>query len=337
MQQEFISNIITYINCHPVRENHKIELIEKLQKHQQIKNKFDFLFAVSSELESSYCNTIINILLSGLSAVSVLEGKQNADDPHWTIIRRLEKKRTSIQEIDALKTSLSVFQDTGDTVMIKRTKMAIAIFESFLNDDDLTIEALSLARFHSNNCHYSHKFDEESEEYLEVPYDQNEVIIDAEHSSIRRDLKQYMPYIEPLIETVGDLEYLASLLNYFAGYHLTSQMVLKSTAIKLYNYPLIILWMRLDKINKSALKRSIETLLLPFSEKPSFGLDISKATNFYVKSYFYSVPILAIGGKKKMSKFHNYFNPDEYYSELQDDQNEYNFRKVIHTSLFFNN
>ncbi|MGD9762048.1 MAG: hypothetical protein AB7U52_06435 [Candidatus Izemoplasmatales bacterium] len=337
MQQEFINNLITYINCHPVKEKHKIELIEILQKHQHIRSNFDFLYAVSSNLKNNYFDSIINILVSGLSAVNVLEGKLNADDPHWTRIRCLEKKRTSIQEIDALKMSLSVFQDTGNTVMIKRTKIAISIFESFLSDDDLTIEALSLARYHSINCHYSRKFDEEAEEYIEVPFDENEIIDVTERSLIRRDLKLYIPILEPLIETVGDLEYLASLLNYFAGYHLTSQMVLKSTAIKLYNYPLMVLWMRLDQINKSALKRSIEALLVPFSEKPNFGLDISKATNFYVKSYFYSVPILAIGGKKKMSKFHNYFNPDQYYSDFKDDPNEYNNRKVIHTSLFFNN
>lgn len=337
MQKGFISNIIAYVACHPVGENHKIELTEKLQKHAQIENKLHFLFTVIAELESSYCKSIINILLSGLSSTNILQVKQYSDDPHWIKIRRLEKKRTSIQEIDALKTSLSVFRDTDDTVMIRRTQIAIEIFESFLSDDDLTIEALSLARFHSNNCHYSHELDEDSQEYKEVPYDENELIYKSENSSIYRDLKRYMPNIEPLIETVGDLEYLASLLNYFAGYHLTSQMALRSTAIKLYNYPLMILWMRLDQINKSALKRSIETLLLPFSEKPNFGLDISKATNFYVKSYFYSVPILAIGGKKKMSKFHNYFNPDQYYSDFKDDPNEYNNRKVIHTSLFFNN
>lgn len=337
MQKELINNLIAYINCHPVKENHKTELTEVLQSHQHIKNRFDFLFAVSSDLEKNYFKSIINILLSGLSAVSTLGAKNNADDPHWVKIRRLEKKRTNIQEIDALKMSLSVYQDSNDVLMIKRTKIAIAVFESFLSNDNLTVESLALARFHSTNCHHSHKFDEESEEYLEVPYDQNKVINDTEHSSIRRDLKQYMPIIEPLIETVGDLEFLASLSNYFAGYHLTSQMILKSIAIKLYNYPLIILWMRLDQINKSALKRSIESLLIPYSEKPNFSLDISKATNFYVKSYFYSVPILAIGGKKKMSKYHNYFNPDQYYSELKDDQNEYNNRKIVHTSLFFNN
>lgn len=333
MQKKIIENIVGYINCLSVNDNHKIKLTTILHKHQHIEDILKFLFTVHSELEHNYFDNVINMLLSGLSAINILEDKDTSSDTHWKTIKRLENKNPKVLEINALEVSLSIFEAIEDIHMIKRTKIALEVFKSFLDNDALMIENFALTRFHAINYHNSFEQNTDSDELIKIPYDKDKII--DKGSIVRNDLRRNMSQIEPLIETVSDLEYLASFSNYFAGYHLTPEMVLKSIAIKLYNYPLINLSLKKEKINKSALKNSIEELLLPFTEKPKVVLDISKATDFYVKSYFYSVPILALSGKNKMSRYLSYFNPNEYYSELQDDLNNYNLHRISHISLFF--
>lgn len=335
MQKEFINNLIVYIDCSPERKDRE-KFITLLRKHQHHPHILLFLQKLHADLSGSSFDTLIKVLFFGLYAMSRFERKQDSVDLDWGRIRRLEKDRKNIiPYINALKDSLEIYNSIKNEMLIKHTKIAILIFESFLKDDDLTIEKLSLAHFEAVSSHHSREFDEEMEEYRYTDCNPESVI--TEDFQLRQRFREFIPEVEPLIETIADLRYLGSLLEFFEGYRITPQMVLKSIAIKLYNYPFWINGHNNEKINKTALKHSIEDLLIPYSQTEKFTLDISKANNFYVKTYFRSSPILALAGKNHKGKFQSLFNPEKYYASIKNDYDKYYLDQTILHSMFFTN
>lgn len=337
MQKEFIDNLNTYISCFSDKEAQNKEFIDFLNKYQHHKEIWHFLNEVHLNLKDSSFDSIIKILSLGFFAVELFKEKEASEKEHWIKIRRLEKQRKNIAPyIKGLKHSLELYKCINDLKLIKHTTLTISIFESFLIDDDLTIEKLSLAYFIVTTLHSGlREYDEETGVYKDVPFDPHYLI--GENDWVRRQLKQFIPEIEPLIESYEDVVYLSSLLDFFEGYRIKTDMILKSIAIKLYNYPLWINPHRLNSINKSALKKSIENLLIPYSDTEKFSIPISKAKNFYVKTYFYSSPILALEGKNNKQRFQSLFNPEQYYSALKNDPEKHHSEKIILNSMFFTN
>lgn len=335
MQNEFIDNLITYIDCSPERKDRE-KFITLLYKHQHHHHILLFLQKLHADLSGNFFDTLIKVLFLGLYAMSRFERKQDSADLDWGRIRRLEKDRKNIVPyINALKDSLEIYKSIKNEMLIKHTQIAILIFESFLKDDDLTIEKLSLAHFEAVSSHHSREYDVETGEYKYSSCAPECVI--TEDFQLRHRFREFIPEVEPLIKTIADLRYLGSLLEFFEGYRITPQMVLKSVAIKLYNYPFWINGHRDEKINKTALKQSIEDLLIPFSQTEKFTLDISKANHFYVKTYFHSSPILALAGKNHKGKFQSLFNPEKYYAWIKDDYDKYYLNQAILHSMFYTN
>lgn len=337
MQKELINNLITYINCHPLHQEQKQESIDILHKHENIEDSILFLQEASKD--HTLFNGTFKVLYMGLMAISDLEDKETSNDPRWITIRRLEKDRKNIiPYINSLEDSLNIYLSLRDKTMVKRTLITHSIFQAFLKNDELTIEKLALMSFHRRSYSKPDKFDAPPEE------DPDEEFFTDEDGNkqfsfypFRDDLQKHLPEVTKYIEDFEDFDFLASLSGYFWGYRLTPQMILKSIAIKLYNEPFWIYWFRAEQINKSALKKSIETLLLPFSKTEKFTFDASKAKNFYVKMYYYNSPILALEGKNKRTKFQGLFNPDKYYDSIKDRHKQFDSNRNMLNSMFFTN
>lgn len=337
MKKELINNLVTHINSYPELENHKKITIDILHKHQHIEDTVLFLQAVHAD--QNLFNSVFKALFMGLMAISDLEEKLTSNDPRWITIRRLEKDRKNIiPYINSLKDSLDIYMSLRNLTMFKRTRITILVFESFLKNDELTIEKLALINFHRRSLEKPEDFDappdDDPHEEFFTDEDGNK---EFSFYSFRDDLKKHMPEVANYIEDFEDFDFLASLSDYFWGYRLTPQMVLKSIAIKLYNHPFWLYWHKSELINKSALKRSIESILIPYSKTEKFTFDISKAKNFYVKTYYYASPILALEGKNKRTKFQSLFNPDKYYDSIKDRTNRFNVNRSILNSMFFTN
>lgn len=337
MQKELIDNLISYINCHPLDEKHKQKAIDILHQHQNIEDSVLFLQEASKD-HTLFSGTF-KIMYMGLMAISDLEEKETSTDPRWITIRRLEKDRKNIVPlINSLEDSLIIYSSLRDRTMVKRTIITLSIFQSFLKNDELTIEKLALVQFHRNDYKNSEEFNAEPED---DPHEEFFTDEDGNKQfsfySFRDDLKKHLPEVANYIEDFEDFDFLASLSDYFWGYRLTPQMILKSIAIKLYNYPFWIYWFRAEQINKSALKKNILTLLLPFSKTEKFTFDTSKAKDFYVKMYYYNSPILALEGKNKRTKFQGLFNPDKYYDSIKDRTKRYDSNRALLNSMFFTN
>lgn len=337
MHTELISNLVSYIDCHPLHQEQKQEAIDILNKYKNIEDIL--LFLQASHKDNSLFNSSFRVLFMGLMAISDLEEKETSNDTRWITIRRLEKDRKNIIPlINSLEDSLIIYSSLRDRTMVKRTIITHSVFQSFLKNDELTIEKLALVQFHRNGYKKPEEFDRELED------DPHEDFFTDEDGykqfsfyPFRDDLQKHLPEVAKYIETFEDFDFLASLSGYFWGYRLTPQMILKSIAIKLYNEPFWIYWFRAEQINKSALKKSIETLLLPFSKTEKFTFDASKAKNFYVKMYYYNSPILALEGKNKRTKFQGLFNPDKYYDSIKDRHKQFDSNRNMLNSMFFTN
>lgn len=336
-RKDLINNLIAYINCHPLHEEQKQKAIDILHKHQNIEDSVLFL-QEACKGHTLFSGTF-KVIYMGLMAISDLEEKETSTDPRWITIRRLEKDRKNIIPlINSLKDSLTIYSSLRDRTMVKRTIITISIFQSFLKNDELTIEKLALIQFHRNDYKNSKEFDSEPED------DPHEEFFTDEDGNkqfsfypFRDDLQKHLPEVAKYIEDFEDFDFLASLSDYFWGYRLTPQMILKSIAIKLYNEPFWIYWFRAEMINKSALKKSIQDLLIPYSQTAKFTFDASKAKNFYVKMYYYNSPILALEGKNKRTKFQGLFNPDKYYDSIKDRNKQYDSNRALLNSMFFTN
>lgn len=337
MQKEFINNLIAYINCYPLHVEQKQKAIDILYKYENIEDPILFLQETSKD--HTLFSGSLKVMYMGLMAISDLEKKETSTKHRWTTIRRLEKDRKNIVPlINSLEDSLMIYSSLGDRTMVKRTIITHAIFQAFLKNDELTIEKLALISFHRRSYSKPEKFDAPPED---DPHE--EFFIDEDgHKEFsfypfRDDLNKHLPEVAKYIEDFEDFNFLASLSDYFWGYRLTPQMILKSIAIKLYNHPFWIYWFRAEQINKSALKKSIQDLLLPFSKTEKFTFDASKAKNFYVKMYYYNSPILALEGKNKRTKFQGLFNPDKYYDSIKDRKKRFESNRSILNSMFFTN
>lgn len=325
MQQELIKNLISYSQCYLQVDNiRKNVFVDILKKHQHIENTLTFLEKVHTDLyeHHNFYDQIITILIDGFYSIIDLEEKQNSTSEHWDRIKRFEKQRKNIVPyINGLISSQEIYQRIDDPLMNKRIAIALKVFESFLKDDDLILENLALASYYSKAIRFNQRYDQENKIFISIPYDSEDII--EEDSLLKSDIKLYMPELVPFVTNFGDLIYLASLSNFFDGYRLTPQMILRSVAIKLYNNLYMVPmycydedgedYINHDAINKSALKRSIESLLLPFSESEKFTVDIKKFQHYYVKTYFRGSAVLALEGKNNKNKFRNFFNPDQYY------------------------
>lgn len=325
MQKELINNLISYSQCYlQVDDIRKNGFIDILKKHQHIENTLTFLEKIHTDLHElhNFYDQIITILLDGFYSIIDLEEKQNSTNEHWDRIKRFEKQRKNIVPyINGLISSQEIYQNINDPLMYRRIAIALKVFESFLKDDDLIVENIALASYYSKKIRFNTRYDRENQIFIPIPYDPEDII--EEDSSLKSDIKLYMPELVPFVVNLGDLIYLASLSNFFEGYRLTPQMILRSVAIKLYNNLYMVPtycydedgedYINHDAINKSALKRSIESLLLPFSQSEKFTVDIKKFQHYYVKTYFRGSAVLALEGKNNKNKFRSFFNPDEYY------------------------
>lgn len=344
MQKEFIDSLHLYINCYiQVDDAHKQAAFNSLEKHQDIENIITFLEKVSSDLNNNLFQQIIQIILDGLNSIANLEEKQISNHEKWNRIKRFEKDRKNITPyIKSLSESLELYETVYEPLMCKRIEIAILLLESFIKDDDFTIENMALVYYHSKMIIYDRTFDQVAKKFIHIPIDLEKTL--DEDSLVKKDLMTYMPNIAPFIETSGDLVYFASLSYFFEGYRLTPQMLLRSLSIKLFNFPLTIPYGYEDedgneidelyKINKSALKRSIESLLMPLSQSEKFTINIKQMQQYYVKTYFKASPVLALEGKKNKNQFRNFFNPDQYYTASHHDQNLRNMNIKNHTSMF---
>lgn len=328
MIQAFIDNLNLYASCYlQADDKRKNELFNSLQEHKYCNNITALLEKVTFDLKQkhNFFQDIIQNILDCIDLMADLEEKQTANHERWNRIKRFEKDRKNIiPYIKALTESLELYEVVNEPLMSNRINIAILLLESFIKDDELTIENMTLIYFHSKSLIHAKTYDREAKKFTPIPFEP-EKIIEAD-SLIKKDIVVYMPEISPYIETYADLVYLASLSYFFEGYRLTPQMILRSTAIRLFNFPLSIPYSYIDededdneideiyKINKSALKRSIEAILMPFSSSEKFTIDIRKTQKYYVKTYFKESPILALEGKKNKNKFRNFFNPREYYS-----------------------
>lgn len=325
MHQKFVENLTSYVSCYlHVDNRNKNEFSNTLQKYQHIENTLTFLEKVHTDLHelNNFYDDIITILLDGFYSIIDLEEKQNSTNERWDRIKRFEKQRKNIVPyVNGLISSQEIYQSINDPLMDRRIAIALKVFESFLRDDDLTLENLALASYYSKKIRFNTRYDRENQVFIPIPYAPEDII--EEDSPLKNDIKLYMPELVPFVVNFGDLIYLASLSNFFDGYRLTPQMILRSVAIKLYNNLYMVPmysydedgedYINHDAINKSALKRSIESLLLPFSQSEKFTVDIKKFQHYYVKTYFRGSAILALEGKNNKNKFRNFFNPDEYY------------------------
>ncbi len=346
MQQEFIKNLISYSQCYlQVDDIRKNGFIDILKKHQHIENTLTFLERVHIDLYElhNWYEHIVSILIDGFYSILDLEEKKDSTNEHWDRIKRFEKQRKNIDPyIKGLISSLEIYQKIDDPLMTKRISIALKVFESFLKDDDLTLENLVLASYYSKTIRFNKRYDQENKVFIPIPYDPEDII--DEGSSLKNDIKLYMPDLVPFVVNFGDLIYLASLSNFFDGYRLTPQMILRSVAIKLYNNLYMIPmyscdedgdeYINHDAINKSALKRSIESLLLPFSQSEKFTVDIKKFQKYYVKTYFRGSAVLALEGKNNKNKFRNFFNPDQYYKADYPISISRNPKVISHQSMF---
>lgn len=336
-QKEFISNLTAYVNCFPIHNDQKLKAIDILHKYQNIEDSVLFLQEASKE--HTLFNGTFRVMYMGLMAISDLEEKENSTDPRWITIRRLEKDRKNIVPlINSLEDSLIIYSSLRDRIMVKRTIITHSIFQAFLKNDELTIEKLALMSFHRRSYSEPEEFDAPLED---DPHEEFFTDEDGNKQfsfySFRDDLNKHLPEVAKYIEDFEDFDFLASLSGYFWGYRLTPQMILKSIAIKLYNEPFWIYWFRAEQINKSALKKSIQDLLLPFSKTEKFTFDASKAKDFYVKMYYYNSPILALEGKNKRTKFQGLFNPDKYYDSIKDRNKQFDSNRSMLNSMFFTN
>lgn len=347
MQKEFIDNLYSYINCYiQVDDAHKEVAFHSLQKHQHIENIITFLEKVSFDLKNNFFQQIVQIILDNLNSISDLEEKQISNHEKWSRIKRFEKDRKNIiPYIKSLNESFELYETVNEHLMCKRIEIALILLESFIKDDDLTIENMALVYYHSKVLIHAKTYDRVAKKFIPIPFDPEKII--SEDSLIKNDLMTYMPDIAPFIETAGDLVYFASLAYFFEGYRLTPQMLLRSLSIKLFNFPLTIPYgyededeneineiNELSKINKSALKRSIESLLMPFSQSEKFTIDIKKTQKYYVKTYFQASPVLALEGKKSRHQFRSFFNPDQYYTASHHDQMNKSTNIKTHNSMF---
>lgn len=346
MQKEFINNLISYSQCYlQVDDKNKNEFSNTLQKYQHIENTLTFLEKVHTDLHQlhNYYDVIITILLDGFYSILDLEEKQNSTSEHWDRIKRFEKQRKNIVPyINGLISSQEIYQCIDDSRIKKRISIALKVFESFLKDDDLLLENLALASYYSKEIRFKQKYDRENQRFISIPYNPDDII--EEDSSLKSDIKLYMPELVPFVVNNGDLIYLASLSNFFDGYRLTPQMILRSVALKLYNNLYMVPmycydedgedYINHDAINKSALKRSVESLLLPFSQSEKFTVDIKKFQHYYVKTYFRGSAVLALEGKNNKNKFRNFFNPDEYYKASYPNSISRNPMVQSHNSMF---
>lgn len=344
MQKELIDNLRIYINCYlQVDDIRKEEIFHSLEKHQYIENIITFLENVSSDLNNNFFQQIIQTILDSLNSIADLEEKQISNHEKWNRIKRFEKDRKNITPyIKSLRESLELYETVNEPLMCNRIKIALIVLESFIKDDDLTIENMALVYYHSKVLIHAKTYDRVAKKFIPIPFNPEQII--DKDSLIKNDLMTYMPAIAPFIETSGDLVYFASLAYFFEGYRLTPQMLLRSLSIKLFNYPLTIPHSyededgkeinELSKINKSALKRSIESLLMPFSQSEKFTIDIKKTQKYYVKTYFQASPVLALEGKKSKHQFHSFFNPDQYYTASHHDQINKSTNIKTHNSMF---
>lgn len=346
MIKEFIDCLYAYAKCYiQVDDKRKNELLNSLQEHQDCGDIITLLEKVSSDLHQkhNFFQDIVQILLNNSYLMTHLEEKQNADHERWNRIKRFEKDRKNILPyIKALTESLELYEVVNEPFMSSRIKIAILLLESFIRDDELTIENMTLVYFHSKSLIHAKTYDREANKFIPTPFESDKII--ESDSLIKNDLVAYMPEMSPYITTYADLVYLASLSYFFEGYRLTPQMILRSTAIRLFNLPLSIPYGNIDddgneidelyKINKSALKQSIESLLMPFSPSEKFTVDIRKTQKYYVKTYFYEYPVLALEGKRNKNRFRNFFNPEQYYSASHHDPKTRHINLTTHKSRF---
>jgi hypothetical protein len=334
MQKELINSIINYINCYPLRDSYKDELLNAINDYKNIPHTLLFFGKLFTDERIKIVDTIFKLLFTGLRAIESLEEKSTSNEYKWVAIRQLEKDKRNInQYINTLNDSLSIHSCTNDTISIKRSKIALEVFKSFGKNPQSAIEKLALARFH-RRCF------ESNDEFLsswskDIDHETIESSLDM-HSA-KYDLFKHFPEVASLIEDLDDLEYLGSLSNFFWGYRMTPQMIIKSMAIKLYNYPFWIFWDERDSLNKSSLKKCILDLLNHFSSKSNINFNVSEIENFYVKTYFYASPILAISRKNGKGQYTNLFNPEAYYSSIKDNPEKFRSSQSILQSMFLTN
>lgn len=331
---ELIKDLITYLNCYPLRESYKEDLIKTINDYRDIPDTLLFFGKLFTDERIKIVDTIFKVLFTGLRAIESLEEKSKSNEYKWVAIRQLEKdKRNISQYINTLNDSLSIHACTNDTISVKRSKIALEVFKLFGKNPQLTIEKLALARFH-RRCF------ESSDEFLSnwtKNIDHEIIESSLDMHSAKYDLFKHFPEVANLIEDLDDLEYLGSLSDFFWGYRMTPQMIIKSMAIKLYNYPFWIFWDERYSLNKSSLRRSILNLLNHFSSKSNINFNISEIENFYVKTYFDASPILAISRKNDKSQYTNLFNPEAYYSSIKDDPVKFRSSQSILQSMFLTN
>ena len=346
MVKEFINNLNIYTNCYlQVDEKRKNELFNSLHDHRDSESIVLLLEKVSFYLKqkNNFFQDIVQNILDSLNSMADIEEKQTADHERWNRIKRFEKDRKNIiPYIKALTESLELYEVVNEPLMSNRINIAILLLESFIKNDDLTIENMALVYYHSKVMIHNKTFDQVAKNFIPIPFDPEKAL--DKKSLVKNDLMTYMPDIAPFIETSGDLVYFASLAYFFEGYRLTPQMLLRSLSIKLFNFPLTIPCGYEDedgneidelyKINKSALKRSVESLLMPFSQSEKFTIDIKKTQKYYVKTYFQASPILALEGKKSKNLFRNFFNPEQYYTASHYDQSIRRMNIRSHSSMF---
>jgi hypothetical protein len=334
MQKELINSIINYIDCYPLRDSYKQNLLDAINDYKDIPHTLLFFGKLFSDERVKIVDTIFRVLFTGIRAIESLEEKTTSNDYKWVAIRQLEKDKRNInQYINTLNDSLSIHSCTSDTLTIKRTKIALEVFKSFSDNPQLTIEKLALSRFHRRCFETKDEFSSSWSKDI----DHETIESSLEMHSAKYDLYKHFPEITGFIEDLDDLEYLGSLSDFFWGYRMTPQMIIKSMAIKLYNYPF---WIFLDErysLNKSSLRRNILNLLNHFSHKSNINFSVNEIENFYVKTYFEASPILAISRKNDKGQYNNLFNPEAYYASIKNDPVKFKSSQVILRSMFLTN
>lgn len=334
MQNDLIADLVAYLDCYPLRGSYKQELLDVINDNKDISHNALFFGKLFTDDRVKIVDTVFKVLFTGICAIESLEKKYSSNDYKWVAIRQLEKDKKNIhQYIYTLEDSLAIHFSTEDHIMIKRSKIALEVFKAFSKNPQLTIEKLALSRFHQRCFETDEEFLESWSKNIE-----NETIEHAlEMHSAKYDLFKHFPEVASLIESLDDLTYLGSLSDFFWGYRMTPQMIIKSIAIKLYNYPFWIFWDERFTLNKSALKKSILDLLIHFSDKSNINFNVNEIENFYVKTYFESSPILAITRKNGKGQYTNLFNPEAYYESIKDDPEKFRLSQNILISMFLTN